>query len=357
MPQEDIGGAGRVVGMLQNNSRDMIRGCPGGRRGTWATALAVFVVCSGLLTVGRGVAQRAQPFQIGALTTSWGPTPYIVGLRDGLVALGYREDVQFVMGVRFTQGDLAALPAAARDLVESGVDILLADNDNAAKAAQMATTRIPIVFAGVADPLGLGLIESFARPGGNITGVTDLELEIGPKRLEVFQEIVPGLKRVLFPYAAHHTSAAAAARLNRDAAHRLGIELVERPVHTEAEVQTTLAQVRKEEVDGVLVALHSHAWNLLGLITEAASQQGLPTMFGNSFMVERGGLASYGPDGYRSGQQAARLVDKILQGGKPATLPVETNSDIELTINLKVAKTLGLTIPPGVLFRAERLIR
>jgi putative tryptophan/tyrosine transport system substrate-binding protein len=335
----------------------MIRGCPGGCRGAWAVALVVFVVCSGLLTGGAGLAQRPRPFQIGALTTSWGPTPSIVGLRDGLVALGYREDVQFVMGVRFTQGDLAALPTAARELVQSGVDVLIVDSDNAAKAAQMATTHIPIVFNYVADPVGLGLIESFARPGGNITGVTNLELELGPKRLEVFQEIVPGLKRVLFPYAAHHTSAAAAARVNRDAARRLGMELVERPVHTEAEVQATLAQVRKEEVDGVLVALHSHAWNLLGLVTEAASQQGIPTMFADTFMVERGGLASYGPDSYRTGRQAARLVDKILKGGKPATIPVEMNSDIELTINLKAAKALGLTIAPDVLFRAERLIR
>jgi putative ABC transport system substrate-binding protein len=330
---------------------------PSGRQGPWAVALVVLLVCSGLCTSGAALAQRTRPFQIGALTTSWGPTPTIAGLRDGLVALGYREDVQFVMGVRFTQGELAALPAAARELVQSGVDVLIADSDNAAKAAQMATTRIPIVFMYVADPVGLGLIESFARPGGNITGVTNLEIELGPKRLEVFQEIVPGLKQVLFPYAAHHASAVAAAQVNRDAARRLGMELVERPVHTEAETQAMLAQVRKGEVDGILVALHSHAWNLLGVITEAASQQGIPTMFADTFMVERGGLASYGPDSYRSGRQAARLVDKILKGGKPATTPVEMNSDIELTINLKAAKALGLTIPPVMLSRAERLIR
>jgi putative ABC transport system substrate-binding protein len=118
-----------------------------------------------------------------------------------------------------------------------------------------------------------------------------------------------------------------------------------------------LAEERKGEVDGILVALHSHAWNLLGLITEAASQQGIPTMFADIFMVERGGLVSYGPDSYRSGRQAARLVDKILKGEKPAAIPVEMNSDIELTINLKAAKTLGLTIPPAVLIRVERLIR
>jgi putative tryptophan/tyrosine transport system substrate-binding protein len=346
-----------VEAPLQRSVRGMVWGRPGGRQGLWAIAFVVFLVCSGLCTGGAALAQHSRPFQIGALTTSWGPTPSIAGLRDGLVALGYREDVQFVMGVRFTQGDLAALPAAARELVQAGADVLIADSDNAAKAAQMATTRIPIVFMYVADPVGLGLIDSFARPGGNITGVTNLELELGPKRLEVFQEIVPGLKRVLFPYAAHHTSAAAAARVNRDAARRLGMELVERPVHTEAETQALLAQVRQRKADGILVALHSHAWNLLGVITETASQQGIPTMFADTFMVERGGLASYGPDSYRTGRQAARLVDKILKGGKPAAIPVEMNSDIELTINLKAAKALGLTIPPAALYRAERLIR
>jgi putative tryptophan/tyrosine transport system substrate-binding protein len=342
-----------VEALFQRSVRGMVWKHPGPS----VVALVVFVVWSGFCTRGAALAQRPRPFQIGALTTSWGPTPSIAGLRDGLEALGYREDVQFVMGLRFTQGDLAALPAAARELVQAGADILIADSDSAAKAAQMATSRIPIVFMYVADPVGLGLIESFARPGGNLTGVTNLELELGPKRLEVFQEIVPGLKRVLFPYAAHHTSAAAAALVNHDAARRLGMELVEQPVHTEADIQAVLAQLRKGEVDGLLVALHSHAWNLLGVITEAASQQGLPTMFADTFMVERGGLASYGPDSYRTGWQAARLVDKILQGGKPAAIPVEMNSDIELTINLKVAKALGLSISPAVLIRAERLIR
>jgi putative tryptophan/tyrosine transport system substrate-binding protein len=346
-----------VEAPLQKSRRGMVWGRRDGYQGRGAVALVVFLLCSGLCIGGTALAQHSRPFQIGALTTSWGPTPSIAGLRDGLVALGYREDVQFVMGVRFTQGDLAALPTAARELVQAGADVLIADSDNAAKAAQMATTRIPIVFMYVADPVGLGLIESFAQPGGNITGVTNLELELGPKRLEVFQQLVPGLKRVLFPYAAHHTSAAAAARVNREAARRLGLELVERPVHTEAEIQTLLAQMRKGEVDGLLVALHSHAWNLLGVITETASQQGIPTMFADTFMVERGGLASYGPDSYRTGRQAARLVDKILKGGKPAAIPVEMNSDIELTINLKAAKALGLTIPPAALYRAERLIR
>ena len=221
----------------------------------------------------------------------------------------------------------------------------------------MATTRIPIVFSGVSDPVGLGLIQSFARPGGNITGVTDLQPELGPKRLELFHEIVPGLKRVLFVHDAADATAVAGARVDRDAAHRLGIVLVEKVVRTEEEAQAALAQVRKGEVDGILQP-HSGSLNIPGFILEAAPQQAIPTMFGGAaFWVERGALASYGPDFHETGRQAARLVDKILKGANPAEIPVEVNTKIEFVINLKVAKTLGLTIAPEVLYRANRIIR
>jgi putative tryptophan/tyrosine transport system substrate-binding protein len=133
-------------------------------------------------------AERAKPIRIGVLTDSWGPTPGVVGLRDGLKERGYRDNQDFVIGVRFTQGADAALPQAARELVEQGIDILFTNNPAPAKAAQMATNRIPIVFYGAGDPIGLGLIKSFARPGGNITGVTDLDLELDSKRLEIFKE-------------------------------------------------------------------------------------------------------------------------------------------------------------------------
>jgi putative ABC transport system substrate-binding protein len=281
----------------------------------------------------------------------------VIGLRDGLVELGYRENEQFVLGVRFTQGDTAALPAAARELVQHEVDIICTDGVDAAKAAQLATSRIPIVFvAARGDPLGLGLIQSFARPGGNITGVTHLDLELSPKRLELFHEIIPGLKRVLFPYDPTDASAMAAVRMYREAARRLGIELVEKPAQTVEEVQATLEQISKDEVDGILKP-PSVSLNIPGFILETAGQQGIPTMFDAAFWVEQGGLASYGPDFYASGRQAARLVDKILKGTKPAEIPVEVNSKIEFVINLKVAKALGLTIAPEVLYRADRIIR
>lgn len=138
-------------------------------------------------------AQSKEPVRIGVLTDSWGPTPATVGLRDGLKALGYREDEHFHIGVRFTQGDVGALHGAARDLLAAGSDIIFATTANAATAAQQATTAKPIVFAEVVgDPVKLGLVRSFARPGGNITGVSSLAVELTSKRLEIFRELVPG---------------------------------------------------------------------------------------------------------------------------------------------------------------------
>ena len=324
----------------------------------WYVALIAFILLSnGLLAGDTSAEERTRPIRIGALTPTWGPTPDIVGLRDGLVELGYRENEQFVIGIRFTQGDVAALPAAARELVQYGVDIIFAAYAEAAKAAQMAISRIPIVFAAAGNPVEQGLVQSFARPGGNITGVTYLELELLPKRLEVFQQIVPGLKRVLYPYDANHAYSLLAASVCREAARRLGIELVEKVVQTEEEAQATLAQVRKGEVDGILQPLAA-GLNISGFILEAASQQGIPAMFiTGAFWMESGGLASYGPDYHETGRQAARLVDKILKGTKPAEIPVEVNPKVEFAINLKVAKALGLTIAPEVLYRADRIIR
>ena len=321
-----------------------------------SSALAVLLMSRDQQTSGAGAAKRTRPFLIGALTESWGPTPPMVGLRDGLLALGYREHEQFAIGVRFTQGDIAALPAAASELVQYGVDVIFAANENAAKAAQRATNQIPIVFAGGVDPVGQGLVQSFARPGGNLTGVTDLTLELGPKRLQAFQEMLPGLKRVLYIYDVSDANAVAEAQSYRDTARRLGIMLVERAVQTQEEAQTTLSQVSKDEVDGLLMP-RSMSLNIPGFVLEAAVQRGLPSMFDAPFWVEQGSLASYGSDLYQSGRQAARLVDKILKGTKPAEIPVEVNSQIEFVVNLKTASALGLTIAPAVLSQVNRLIR
>jgi len=326
-------------------------------RGYW---LRLFAVAAGLATVGlMGRAVGAPParlIKIGALTESWGPTPAIIGLRDGLQELGYRENEQFVIGVRFTQGNPAELAEAARDLVRRGVDIIVtAEGGNTAKAAQAATNRIPIVFMGGSDPVGIGLVQSLARPGGNITGTADLDIELGPKRMEIFRELVPGLKRILLPYDATNAYAVVQLPAYRDAARRLGLTLVERPLRTEEEAQGALAKIRKGEVDGIF-SPRFLSLNIPGFILDTAQKQGLPTMFHGFFFVERGGLAAYSAADSQLGRQAARLVDKILNGAKPADLPVEQPTTFELVINLKTAKALGLAIPSSVLLRANRVI-
>lgn len=322
---------------------------------------AMFVVLlaySGLLLQGVHAAERARPLRIGVLTASWGPTPQVIGLRDGLLELGYRDHEHFFLGIRFTQGDTAVLADAARKLVQDRAELLFVDADDSAKAAQMATTRVPIVFAGVADPIGTGLVQSFAYPGGNMTGVADLGLELSPKRLEIFRDVIPDLRRVLYLYHATDIYSMAAIKLYRDAASSLGIVLVEQAVRSEEEAQAKLAQSHKGDVDGILAPL-SLAFNLPGAILKAATQRAIPTMFSihGRFLVEHGGLASYGADAYASGRQAARLVDKINKGTAPAAIPIEVNSRIELVINLKVAKALGYTIAPQVLYQADRLVR
>ena len=326
------------------------------RAGGLHTALISLLLTVGLFAGAVCAADRLRTFRIGALTTAWGSTPMISGLRDGLLALDYREGEDFVLGIRFTQGDYTALPEAARKLVQYDVDLIFVGRALAAKAAQQATKEIPIVFAGVSDPVGAGLIDSFARSGGNTTGVSDLGLDLGPKRLEIFREMIPSLRRVLFPYEATNPDHKAEAKSFRAAAPPLGIELMERPLKNEGEAKILFARLRKGRVDGIL-APRCCFLNLPGLILEVAERNSLPTMFGQAFWVERGALASYGPDYYTSGRQAARLVDKIFKGTKTVEIPVETNSKIEFTINWKVAKTRGLTIPPEVLYRAQKLIR
>jgi ABC-type uncharacterized transport system substrate-binding protein len=322
----------------------------------WCLILFILVAFQPLLICNVSAAERTKPIRIGVLTDSWGPTPGVVGLRDGLKDRGYRENQDFVIGVRFTQGDIAALPQAARELVEQRVDILFTNNPAPAKAAQMATNSIPIVFYGVGDPIGLGLIQSFARPGGNITGVTDRDLELATKRLEIFKEMIPGLKRVMFCYDPSDAFSVAQAKVYRDTARLLNIVLIEKPVRTQEEAQATFAGIRKSDVHGIVVP-HSLSLNIPGRAVEATTRQGIPTMFFGPWHVENGGLASYGSAFYESGRQAARLVDKILKGTNPGEIPVEVNNNIEFVVNLKVATALGIKIVPEVLYQANRVIR
>lgn len=319
--------------------------------------IVLCVTAMSLSTIGISDAKDAQPILIGALSESWGPTSGVVGLRDGLVQLGYQENKDFVLGVRFTQGDNAALPDAARELAQAGADLLFADSNSTAKALQQVSTQIPIVFVAVEDPVGSGLVKSYAAPRGNITGVATLDTELGPKRLQLFHELLPALKRVLFLYDATDVDSQQAANLYQEAANRLEIEFIKKVVHTQEEAQTFLSQTNELRIDGIL-APRCCDLNIPELILEASQKQQIPTMYTTkAFWIEAGAFASFGSDFYTSGVQAARLVDKILKGMSPMTVPVEVNSTIELTINLKRAKALGIVISPRMLVRADYVIQ
>jgi putative ABC transport system substrate-binding protein len=326
------------------------------RRAFLGGGLGWALVPGGPVAVRPAHAQRPKLLRIGGLSEAWGPTPSMVGLREGLIELGYREHEDFAIGVRFTQGDLAALPAAARGLIEQGADVLVSGGGAAARAAieATATRRVPVVFI-AGDPFHAGLLSSYTRPGANVTGVTTLDLELAPKRLEVFREIVPALKQVLVVYPAVDSYATLEVEGYRTAAARLGLVLVERPARTRDEVTGTAARVRREDAQGILVPMFS-ALNIPAVMIDTSVRLGLPTMFQDRYWVEQGGLASYGADHQGSGRLAARLVDKIARGARPGDIPVERYSRIEFTLNLKVARRLGLPIPPEVLVRVDRVV-
>jgi putative ABC transport system substrate-binding protein len=293
--------------------------------------------------------------RIGALTEGFGPTPWAVGLRNGLTALGYRERRDFVIGMRFTRGDPDALALAAREFVEQKVDVLVVGGGPPVRAALAATSRIPTVFIGGDDPVALGWVKSYSRPGGNVTGVATLDLQLAPKRLEMLRGIAPALRKVLFVYDVADPYTALELKGYRAAAPRLGLVLVERPARTREEAQAALGAIRRGDVHGIL-APWAMSLNIPGLVLETAARLGLPTMFSDPFYVEEGALGSYSTDLQASGRQAARLVDKILRGTPPADIPIEVDNHIHFALNLKAARALRLEIPPDTIRRADRVL-
>ena len=320
------------------------------------SVILLSALLTGWLLAPAAFGQLQRPIKIGAVTESWGPTPALVGLREGLRELGYREPEDFVIGLRFTQGDPAALPGAARELLSQGADVLVVDFGEAALAARGATARVPIIMIGGVDPVSEGLIRSLARPGGNLTGVTSRDIELAPKRLEVFRDSVPGLKRVLFMRDATSPQGQLEVAAYRDAARRLGLTLLDRTVRVRDEARRAFDQLRRGDVDGIVVPFSVNL-NIPGLAIESSPRLAVPVMCPDRFFTERGGFASYGGDHYAAGRQAARLVDKIVKGTPPGDIPVEHNDRIEFTLNLKVARTLGITIPPDMIVRVDRFFQ
>jgi putative tryptophan/tyrosine transport system substrate-binding protein len=246
------------------------------------------------------------------------------------------------------------LPRLADELVRLKVDVIVASSAPPALAAKKVTTSVPIVFVSVADPVGLGLVASLARPGGNTTGLADSGPDLVGKRLELLRELVPKLRRVAVLWHSGNPGNLLQLKAAEVAARTLGMQLEPVPVQGPNDFDSAFKAVRGADgllqADGPLFNIHR------ARLVELAARSRLPAIYGFREMMEVGGLMSYGPDRPDFYRRAATYVDKILKGARPADLPVEQPTKFELVINSKTAKTLGLTIPPSLLLRADQVI-
>jgi putative ABC transport system substrate-binding protein len=282
------------------------------------------------------------------------PGRFVEAFRQGLRDLGYNEGKNILVEYRYPGEEVDRVPGFVAELVQLKVDVLVSSSTGAIRAARQATKTIPIVMVASFDPVEIGMVESLARPGGNITGLTRLTRELSGKRLELFKEAVPGISRVGVLAAKGFTNL----RDYEPAARALKIPLqyleVEGP---NPDFEGAFQAAAKGRVNGLITVGSRQINPYRKQIVELATKNRLPSMFEVSSWVETGGLVSYSADDLANFRRAAFYVDKILKGTKPADLPVERPTKFEFVINLKTAKALNLTIPQSVLFRADRVIK
>jgi putative ABC transport system substrate-binding protein len=283
---------------------------------------------------------------------------FIEAFREGMRALGYLEGQHWVLDELYAAGQVERLASLAQALLHRNPDVLLVSTTPGNVAAQAATSTIPIVMVAVADPVGVGLVQSLARPGGNITGTTNIIAELSGKRLELLQEIVPTASRIAVLVNPDNPNAAPQMRSAEAAAHSLGLEL--RPVlavRSASDLEGAFETAVRAGAHAALRMIDPLAIMLRSETAALAAQHRLPVIYTHREDLEAGGLVAYGtnmPEQYR---QAATFVHKLLRGAKPADLPVEQPMKFELVINLKTAEALGLTIPSTLLFQADEVIR
>ena len=302
-------------------------------------------------------AQQPKVYRVGVITAGGVFYEIIDGLRVGLRELGFEEGKQFVLAIRDTKGDAKAAEEAARNFEQDKVNLIYTTQTSVTIAAKRATTDIPIVFCAGADPVPLGLVESFAKPGGRLTGVYSRVTDLTAKRLEILKEMVPKLRRVVTYYDPSNPVAIPSAKLAREEAARLGVEFVERQVASVEELQAGMRALRAGEVDAFFSVGDAMVATQDQLTIDTARAKRLPTMFFEQGSVIKGGLASYAVSFHEVGRVSAKYVQRILTGVKPKDLPVEGIDKIDLVISLKTAKQIGLTVPPNVLVRAQRVIQ
>jgi ABC-type uncharacterized transport system substrate-binding protein len=320
-----------------------------------------FVTGLGFVLAAPLVAQ-AQPagevHRIGFLFYgSPGPSPELDAFRQGLRELGHIEGQNIIIDYRFANGQVGRLPELAAELVRLKPEVIVTPGTPASLAAKQATSTIPIVFAGVADAVGAGLVANFARPGRNITGLTSISAELGGKRLELLKQVVPKASRVAVLYNPADRANVLVLKDLQGSAPALGLTLQPIEVREPGEFERAFVAMTRKRAQalfgatGVLTTEHRKA------IVVLAAKSRVPAMWGDREFVDAGGLMSYAANFYGQVRGAATYVDKILKGARPEDLPVQQPTTFELVINLKTAKALGLTIPPSVLSRATEVIQ
>jgi putative ABC transport system substrate-binding protein len=323
---------------------------------------SAILLCAMLFALGFPV-QAQQPGKVPRIGFLSGSTPSSMkarteGFRQGLRDLGYVEGKNIVIEWRFGEGKRDRFPALAAELVRLKVDLIVTAGPLVTRAVKEATSTIPIVMAQDPDPVGSGFVASLARPGENITGLSRLAPELTGKQLELLKEIVPKLSRVAVFATSTRPGNAQTLREVELAAGAFGVQLQYLDILSPKDIETAFQAAVRERADGAL-------WFVTGSIgnphrkkiADLAVSSRFPVMYFQSLDVEAGGLMSYAVDFTDLDRRAATYVDKILKGRKPADLPVEQATKFELVINLKAANQIGLTIPPNVLARADRVIR
>ena len=292
---------------------------------------------------------------LGAESAS-GYASNVEAMRAGLRKLGYVEGKNISIEYRYAEGRNDHFPGLAAELVRLRVDVIVTSGAPAAIAAKQASITIPIVMAQVNDPVGLGLIASLGKPGGNITGSANLHSDLGAKQLELLKEAAPKTSRVAILWNPANPGAALIVKHMQHGAQALGMTLLPVEVRDPSEVESAFAAMTRERANALSLPPDPVFLPFGKRIVELAARNRLQAMYGWRELVEAGGLMAYGPSIPDMFRRAATYVDKILKGAKPADLPVEQATTFELVINMKTAKALGLKIPNSILVRADKVI-
>jgi len=323
----------------------------------WLSRLVIILIVVAL-SYPAGAQQPKKVPRIGVLTNAHGPEvmPLWEALRKGLSEHGWVEGQNIFIERRYAEGQVERFPSLAAQLVSGNPDLIVAVSTLGARAAKQATSTIPIVMVYVGDPVGDGLVASLAQPGDNVTGLTFL---VGPemvgKYLELLKETVPTVSRVGFLF--HQATPPIFLKEVQAAAQVLAVKLQPLKVQSPNELEGAFATITKGGATGLLVLPHPFTYAHAKQIVDLAAKRRLPAVYGFRESVEAGGLMAYAANAPDMFRRAATYVDKILKGAKPANLPVEQPTKFELVINLKTAKQIGLTIPPNVLARADKVIK